>query len=573
MSSVGAACTHEFSPIQSDAQSVRSVLACHGTGHGEVSSLLRPNIRSLKIKSGLTLHTFKIFSKFSKLYFIVHQTTPHLKTDKQYIIAFDQGTTSSRALLVDTDGQLCDIAQKEFKQIFPKPGWVEHDPDEIWASQWAVFKQLIDKHKLHANQIVGIGITNQRETTVIWDRETGKPIHNALVWQDKRTAPQCEILKEKGLTDYVREHTGLVIDSYFCATKIQWILENVKGAQEKAEAGKLCFGTIDSWLIWNLTKGKSHVTDHTNASRTMLFDIVKMDWDQKLLKAMDIPGSMLPTVQPSGSHFGDLEYEGVKIPINGVAGDQQAALFGQACFSPGLAKNTYGTGCFLLMNMGSKHVVSQNGLLTTLACSMDNQPVYALEGSIFIAGAAIQWLRDGIKIIKHASDTEQLAMESDKDEVVVVPAFAGLGTPYWDMYARGAIFGLTRDTGIPEIAKATLQSLAFQTKDVINAMMEDTGIEIKTLKVDGGACANNYLMQFQADILGAPVERPEIIETTAMGAAYLAGIVSGIWKIDDVDKNRKIDKLFKANIDANKRDGLYSQWTKGVQRVMNWNEK
>lgn len=496
-----------------------------------------------------------------------------MKKDKQYIIAFDQGTTSSRALLVDTDGQLCDIAQQEFKQIFPKPGWVEHDPSEIWSSQWAVFKQLIDKNKLRADQVVSIGITNQRETTVIWDRKTGKPIYNALVWQDKRTAPQCEVLKEKGLTDYVKEHTGLVIDSYFCATKIHWILENVKGAKAKAANGELCFGTIDTWLIWNLTNGKSHVTDHTNASRTMLFDIVKMDWDQKLLKELDIPGSMLPSVQPSGSHFGDFEYEGAKIPINGVAGDQQAALFGQACFSPGLAKNTYGTGCFLLMNMGSKHVVSQNGLLTTLACSMNDQPVYALEGSIFIAGAAIQWLRDGIKIIKHAADTEQLAMESDKDEVVVVPAFAGLGTPYWDMYARGAIFGLTRDTGIPEIAKATLQSLAFQTKDVINAMIDDTNIKIKTLKVDGGACANNYLMQFQADILGAPVERPDIIETTAMGAAYLAGIVSGIWKIDDVDKNRKVEKLFKPNIDTKKRDSLYSQWTKGVQRVMNWNKK
>ncbi|XOV93533.1 MAG: glycerol kinase GlpK [Bacteroidota bacterium] len=496
-----------------------------------------------------------------------------MKDNKKYIIAFDQGTTSSRALLVDTSGQLCDIAQKEFTQIFPKPGWVEHNPDEIWATQWEVFKQLIDKNGLSANQIVSIGITNQRETTVIWDRESGKPVYNALVWQDKRTAPQCEILKEKGLTDYVREHTGLVIDSYFCATKIQWILENVAGVREKAEAGKLCFGTIDSWLIWNLTKGKSHVTDHTNASRTMLFDIVEMKWSDKLLMELDIPASLLPSVQPSGSHFGDLEYDGVKIPIDGVAGDQQAALFGQACFSPGLAKNTYGTGCFLLMNMGDKHVVSQNGLLTTLACSMNDKPVYALEGSIFIAGAAIQWLRDGLKLIKHAAETEQLAESTEKDEVVVVPAFAGLGTPYWDMYARGAIFGLTRDTGIPEIAKATLQSLAFQTKDVINAMMEDTGIEIKTLKVDGGACANNYLMQFQSDILCVPVERPEIIESTAMGAAYLAGIQAGIWQMEDVDNKRKIEKLFEPNIDSGKRDSLYGQWTKGVQRVMNWNEK
>ncbi len=552
-----------------------SSLACRGTGHGEyIGYFSGPKTGPAKYNPSSPLVSSSKYSlNFRKFISFAHSNYTPLKKDKQYIIAFDQGTTSSRALLVDTDGQLCDIAQQEFKQIFPKPGWVEHDPEEIWTSQWAVFKKLIDKNKLQADQIVGIGITNQRETTVIWDRATGKPVYNALVWQDKRTAPQCEVLKEKGLTDYVREHTGLVIDSYFCATKIMWVLENVKGAREKAANGDLCFGTIDTWLIWNLTGGQSHVTDHTNASRTMLFDIVKMGWDQKLLKEMDIPESLLPSVQPSGSHFGDLEFEGVKIPINGVAGDQQAALFGQACFSPGLAKNTYGTGCFLLMNMGAKHVVSQNGLLTTLACSMNDQPVYALEGSIFIAGAAIQWLRDGINIIKHAADTEKLAMESDKDEVVVVPAFAGLGTPYWDMYARGAIFGLTRDTGIPEIAKATLQSLAFQTKDVINAMMEDTNIPIKTLKVDGGACANNYLMQFQADILDAPVERPEIIETTAMGAAYLAGIVSGIWKIDDVDKNRKVEKLFKPHIDSKKRDSLYSQWTKGVQRVMNWNKK
>ncbi len=491
----------------------------------------------------------------------------------KYIIALDQGTTSSRALLVDSSGKLIDVAQKEFKQIFPKPGWVEHDPEEIWSSQWAVFKEVIDKNKLKADQIISIGITNQRETTVIWDRETGKPVHNALVWQDKRTASQCEILKEKGLTDYVKAHTGLVIDSYFCATKIQWILENVSGVRERAQQGNLCFGTIDSWLIWNMTKGQSHVTDHTNASRTMLFDIVSMDWDQQLLKELEIPESLLPEVKPSGSHFGDLDLDGVKIPINGVAGDQQAALFGQACFEPGLAKNTYGTGCFLLMNMGAKHVVSENGLLTTLAASLNDQPVYALEGSIFIAGAAVQWLRDGLKIIEHAADTEALALSTETDDVVVVPAFAGLGTPYWDMYARGAIFGLTRDTGIPEISRATLQSLAFQTKDVINAMMEDTGIPIKTLKVDGGACVNNYLMQFQTDILGVPVERPEIIESTAMGAAYLAGIQSGIWKIEDVDKNRKIEKLFEPKFDSNKRDQLYGQWSKAVQRVMNWNEK
>lgn len=495
-----------------------------------------------------------------------------MKTNKKYIVALDQGTTSSRALLVDTSGELCDVAQQEFEQIFPKPGWVEHDPEEIWTSQWGVFRQLIDKNNLLADQIVSVGITNQRETTVIWDRETGKPVYNALVWQDKRTAPQCEVLKEKGLTDYVRDHTGLVIDSYFCATKIQWILENVEGAMEKAKAGQLCFGTIDSWLIWKLTKGKYHVTDHTNASRTMLFDIVKLDWDQKLLDDLEIPGSLLPSVQPSGSHFGDFELDGVQIPINGVAGDQQAALFGQACFSPGLAKNTYGTGCFILMNMGSKHVVSENGLLTTLACSMSEEPIYALEGSIFIAGAAVQWLRDGLKIIKNAADTEELARSTDKEEVVVVPAFVGLGTPYWDMYARGAIFGLTRDTGVREIAKATLQSLAFQTRDVIDAMVEDTGIEIKTLKVDGGACSNNYLMEFQSDILGVPVERPEIVESTAMGAAYLAGIQAGVWQMEDVDKNRTVDKLFEPTVASEKREHLYGMWTKGIKRVMNWSK-
>jgi glycerol kinase len=489
----------------------------------------------------------------------------------KYIVSLDQGTTSSRAVLVNTKTEIVGIAQQEFTQIFPQPGWVEHNPNEILKTQLQVLQQVLDDHKLSSSSIVGLGITNQRETTVVWERSTGKPIYHAIVWQDKRTAPICEALKLKGLTDYVRETTGLVIDSYFSATKIKWILDNVEGARVKADRGELAFGTIDTWLIWNLTGGKVHATDVTNASRTMLFNIKELKWDKKLLNELSIPESMLPEVKPSAYHFGDAEINGVKIPIMGVAGDQQAALFGQACFEPGMAKNTYGTGCFMLMNTGTKIQQSNNGLITTIAWSVDNQVEYALEGSVFIAGAAIQWLRDSLGIIDESKDSEYFAAKAlGSNDVYVVPAFAGLGAPYWDMYARGAIFGLTRDTGKEHIIKATLESLAYQTKDILNAMQEDAGIKLASLKVDGGACANNILMQFQADILGAEVERPKVIESTAMGAAFLAGIQSGMWSKDDIVKYRSIDKVFKPTMTDSVRDSLYMGWKKAVARTMGW---
>ncbi len=488
-----------------------------------------------------------------------------------YIVAFDQGTTSSRAVLFDDKGKIVGVSQKEFTQIFPKSGWVEHDPEEIWKSQSDVFSSLLKDHKVSIEDIRAIGITNQRETAVVWDKQTGEPIYNAIVWQDKRTSELCDQLKNEGLTNYVREKTGLVIDSYFSATKIKWILDHVEGARQRAENGELAFGTIDSWLIWNMTKGESHVTDYTNASRTMIFDIEKITWDDKLLERLAIPRSMLPQVLPSASYFGDYQYKGHKIPILGIAGDQQAALFGQACFEPGMAKNTYGTGCFMLMNTGEKLQYSKNGLLTTIAATADGSLQYALEGSIFIAGAAIQWLRDSMRMLDSASDSEYFATKvEDSKEVYVVPAFAGLGAPYWDMYSRGAIFGLTRDTGKNHVIKATLESLAYQTKDVLLAMQEDSGIDLETLKVDGGACANDFLMQFQADILGAKVERPEVIESTAMGSAYLAGIKSGVWKKEDILNNRVINKTFNPDISQQDRDQLYNGWKKAVDRTLNW---
>lgn len=488
-----------------------------------------------------------------------------------YIVAFDQGTTSSRAVLFDDKGKIVGVSQKEFTQIFPKSGWVEHDPEEIWKSQSDVFSSLLKDHKVSIEDIRAIGITNQRETAVVWDKQTGEPIYNAIVWQDKRTSELCDQLKNEGLSDYVREKTGLVIDSYFSATKIKWMLDHVEGARQRAENGELAFGTIDSWLIWNMTKGESHVTDYTNASRTMIFDIEKIMWDDKLLERLSIPKSMLPQVFPSASHFGDYQYKGHKIPILGIAGDQQAALFGQACFEQGMAKNTYGTGCFMLMNTGDKLQYSKNGLLTTIAATADGTLQYALEGSIFIAGAAIQWLRDSMRMLDSASDSEYFATKvADSNEVYVVPAFAGLGAPYWDMYSRGAIFGLTRDTGKNHVIKATLESLAYQTKDVLLAMQEDSGIDLDTLKVDGGACANDFLMQFQADILGAKVERPDVIESTAMGSAYLAGIKSGIWKKEDILNNRVINKTFNPNISQQDRDKLYNGWKKAVDRTLNW---
>lgn len=490
---------------------------------------------------------------------------------RRYIVAFDQGTTSNRAVLFDEKGSIVGIDQREFSQIFPKSGWVEHDPMEIWKSQMDVFANVLKNNNVSPKEVVAIGITNQRETAVVWDKHTGEPVYNAIVWQDKRTSALCDALKQEGLEDHVRKTTGLVIDSYFSATKINWILENVEGAKAQADAGDLLFGTIDTWLIWNMTQRAVHVTDYTNASRTMIFDISRLTWDDQLLSRLKIPKSMLPNVQPSSHHYGDLEFKGVRIPIMGIAGDQQAALFGQACFEPGTAKNTYGTGCFMLMNTGHNLQYSKNGLLTTMAATADGTVHYALEGSIFIAGAAIQWLRDSMRMLDSASDSEYFASKvADADEVYVVPAFAGLGAPYWDMYSRGAIFGLTRDTGKNHIIKATLESLAYQTKDVLLAMQEDSGIELTTLKVDGGACANNMLMQFQSDILGADVERPEVIESTAMGAAYLAGIKAGIWEKENIMKNRAIDRTFTPQIDVAKRNELYAGWKKAVERTLNW---
>jgi len=494
--------------------------------------------------------------------------------ENKYIIALDQGTTSSRAVLFNSKGKIEGVSQKEFTQHFPKPGWVEHDPMEIWNSQWEVFSQLIKENDVNPSEISAIGITNQRETTIVWDKQTGKPIFNAIVWQDKRTAPICESLKSDGLESYVKENTGLVIDAYFSGTKIKWILDNVDGARKKAEEGNLLFGTVDAWLIWKLTGGEIHATDYSNASRTMLYNIRELCWDKKLLEALDVPESMLPEVRDSSGHFGELAFEGVNIPITGVAGDQQAALFGQACFEQGMAKNTYGTGCFMLMNTGEKLHHSESGLLTTIAWGLDGKITYALEGSIFIAGAAIQWLRDGLKIIDSAPESEELAKKAgDANSVYVVPAFAGLGAPYWDMYARGAIFGLTRDTGREHIVKATLESLAYQTKDVLDAMQKDSGIQLKKLQVDGGACANDLLMQFHADILGVKVERPEVIESTALGAAYLAGISVGLLEKEEILSQRSVDRLFIPNMDDNKREALYKGWQKAVKRVMKWEEE
>ncbi len=489
----------------------------------------------------------------------------------KYIIALDQGTTSSRTVLFNEQGELLDIAQREFEQIFPKSGWVEHNPLEILKTQLDTLSEVISKNTISPDEIAAIGITNQRETAIVWDKTTGKPIHNAIVWQDRRTAPICENIKEKGLADYVKKATGLIVDSYFSGTKVKWLLDNVEGARERAENGELLFGTVDSWLLWNLTDGKVHATDYSNASRTMLYNIKNLEWDEKMLEELSIPKSMLPEVKPSGFHFGDYELDGVKIPIAGIAGDQQAALFGQACFEKGMAKNTYGTGCFLLMNTGEEMQYSENGMLTTIAWGLDDKVYYALEGSVFIAGAAVQWLRDGLKFFESVSESEKLALEVEgENSVYVVPAFAGLGAPYWDMYARGAVFGLTRDTGRKHITKATLESIAYQTKDILNAMQEDSKIELSQLKVDGGACVNNFLMQFQADILDTKVERPEVIESTALGAAYLAGITVGLWKKEDIISNRKIEKTFEPKLDDEKRTKLYKGWKKAVKRTMNW---
>lgn len=489
----------------------------------------------------------------------------------KYILALDQGTTSSRSVIINELGDIIGMDQQEFAQIFPQSGWVEHDAEEILKTQLTTLKKVIRKANIHTNEIAGIGITNQRETTVVWDKNTGKPIYNAIVWQDKRTANICEKLKKNGLEGHVRKTTGLVIDSYFSATKINWILNNVKGARLEAEKGNLLFGTIDTWLLWNLTQGEIHATDYSNASRTMLYDIKNLCWDEKLLSELVIPTSMLPEVKPSSYHFGNYELDGHQIPIAGIAGDQQAALFGQACFHKGEAKNTYGTGCFMLMNTGENLEFSKNGLLTTIAWGLNNKIYYALEGSVFVAGSAIQWLRDGLQLINNANETEDLARSIDSENpVYVVPAFAGLGAPYWDMYARGAVFGLTRDTGKNHLIKATLDSLAYQTKDILDVMQKDSEIKLTSLKVDGGACANNYLMQFQSDILNTKVERPKIIETTVMGAAYLAGICVGLWKQEDILNRRKINNTFAPSFTSEKREKLYKKWQKAVERTKDW---
>lgn len=490
--------------------------------------------------------------------------------EKRYIAALDQGTTSSRCILFDREQNMAGMAQKEFTQFYPQPGWVEHDPMEIWSSQYGVLMEALAQSGADAGELAGIGITNQRETAVVWDKDTGKPVYNAIVWQCRRTARLCEELKaDPDFTAYVKDRTGLLIDAYFSATKIRWILDNVPGARERAEDGKLLFGTVDSWLIWKLTGGKVHVTDCTNASRTMLYDIRNLRWDETICKRLGIPMSMLPQVRSSSEIYGYVNIQGVEVPIAGIAGDQQAALFGQACFEPGEAKNTYGTGCFLLMNTGETPFVSKNGLLTTIAVGLDGKVTYALEGSIFVGGAVIQWLRDELGLISDSSDTEYFARKAaDTAGVYVVPAFTGLGAPHWDMNARGAILGLTRGAGRNHIIRAALESIAYQTADVLRAMEEDAGIPLRELRVDGGASANGFLMQFQADIMDRPLRRPMIRETTALGAAYLAGLATGVWKsLDDVRGSWTLDRLYEPAMGAEKREKLLRGWHEAVNRV------
>jgi len=492
----------------------------------------------------------------------------------KYVMALDQGTTSSRCILFNEKGLIESVAQKEFTQIFPKSGWVEHDAMEIWSTQIGVASEAMAKINATAKDIAAIGITNQRETTVVWDKRTGMPIHNAIVWQCRRTAERCDELKAKGFDKVVREKTGLILDAYFSATKVEWLLNNVEGAREEAEKGNLLFGNIDTWLIWKLTNGKVHVTDYSNASRTMLFNIHDLKWDDEILAEFDIPKSMLPEPKPSSCIYGhtDSSLLGGEILIGGAAGDQQAALFGQTCFEPGTAKNTYGTGCFMLMNTGEKAIESKNGLLTTIAWGIDGKVEYALEGSVFVAGAAIQWLRDELRMIKNAADSEEYATAvEDTNGVYVVPAFVGLGAPYWDPYARGTIVGLSRGAKKEHFIRATLESLAYQTSDVLDAMQEDSGITLKALKVDGGACANNFLMQFQSDVLGVQVDRPEVIETTALGAAYLAGLAVGYWKNkDEVRSNWAVSKAFESKMEASKREELLEGWHEAVKRSQGW---
>lgn len=492
----------------------------------------------------------------------------------KYILALDQGTTSSRAIVFGHDGSIVSVAQKEFKQIFPQPGWVEHDPEEIWSTQLGVAAEAITKAGLSTENIQAIGITNQRETTVVWDRNTGKPVYNAIVWQDRRTADFCDQLKRKNLHILIQQRTGLVVDAYFSASKVKWILDNVDGARTKAEKGELCFGTIDTWLLWNLTKGQVHATDVSNASRTMLMNLQTLQWDGELEKIFNIPGNMLPQIRSSSEVFGTTQniLTATNIPIAGIAGDQQSALFGQLCTHPGMVKNTYGTGCFMLMNTGEKAVISKNNLLTTVAWKINGKTEYALEGSVFIAGAVVQWLRDGLGIIRSSTDIEKLAAKvTDSDGVYMVPAFTGLGAPYWNQHARGTIVGITRGTTAAHFAKAALDSIAYQTVDVLKAMEADSGIEIKELRVDGGATVNNLLMQFQSDLLNTAVVRPRITETTALGAAYLAGLATGYWNsIDEIQEQWQVDRKFESSMDEEKRESLMNGWKKAVKAAQSY---
>ena len=496
----------------------------------------------------------------------------------EYIIALDQGTTSSRAIIFDKEQNILNLSQKEFTQIYPKAGWVEHNPLEIWASQYAVLQEVIAKANITPEDIAAIGITNQRETTIVWDKNTGEPVYNAIVWQCRRTAEIVDELKEDDeFSAYVKENTGLLLDAYFSATKIKWILDNVEGARERAEKGELLFGTVDTWLVWKLTNGKVHVTDYTNASRTMLYNIKELRWDEKILEKLEIPKSMLPEVKNSSEVYGYTNLGGtggIRVPIAGMAGDQQCALFGQTCFEPGSSKNTYGTGCFLLMNTGDKMIQSKNGLVTTIAIGIDNKVEYALEGSVFVGGAVIQWIRDELQLVDDAADTEYFAKKvEDNGGVYIVPAFTGLGAPHWDMYARGAIFGLTRGANRNHIIRAALESIAYQSRDLIDAMEEDSGCKLTSLKVDGGASRNNLLMQFQADITGSEVVRPIITETTALGAAYLAGLAVGFWESkEEIATKWSVSQTYTPNLDEDKKEKLYRGWKKAVERAKGWEE-
>lgn len=493
----------------------------------------------------------------------------------KYIIALDQGTTSSRAIVFDNEQNILGVAQKETTQIYPKEGWVEHNPMEIWASQYGVLQEVIAKTNINVNDIAAIGITNQRETTIVWDKNTGEPVYNAIVWQCRRSSNMIDKIVADGHGDYIREATGLVPDAYFSGTKIKWILDNVKGAREKAENGDLLFGTVDTWLVWKLTNGQVHVTDYTNASRTMIYNIKDLCWDEKLLQVLDIPKSMLPEVKNSSEVYGHTNIAGVMVPIAGMAGDQQAALFGQACFNKGDAKNTYGTGCFLLMNTGDELVRSNNGLVTTIAATIDNKVQYALEGSVFVGGAVIQWIRDELKLVNDAADTEYFAKKvKDNGGVYIVPAFVGLGAPHWDQYARGAVLGLTRGSNRNHMIRAALESIAYQSKDVLDTMEKDLGVPVSNLKVDGGACRNNFLMQFQSDIINAEVRRPIITETTALGAAYLAGLAVGVWgSKEELAESWYVEKTFTPNMLNETRQKLSKGWKKAVERSLEWEEK